>query len=331
KKSRIVVGSDAPQQSGTYIQFGTSSTVYLVETSQVDSFLYNPLSLISNHINESGKLSSYQIFKSITLSGSRFDKPITIKNSSDSTNFAQYLLTTPVSCFAGNNSSNYVNNIRGLLADSVEYLNPTAAKLKSYGLDNPYVKVHAVYPDVTIDLSTSKPANNYVYMMQKGTNIVYKIATSKIPWVSVSMKDLLVGELFHPKLPSLSSINISSGGKSYTFKLGTAAAANSVTINGKTLDYTNFLVFFANLTYPQITQLEQNQALAKSSNKQISITYSYTNGKSSDTVTYYSDSSIIDAASVNGQVITTVSSSYVSHIMNDVVNMAANKTVSEIS
>lgn len=329
----IIVGDDAPQGAGTYIKFGDSDTVYLVDADTMTALDYGLTDLMSLTINSSASDSVNSQASSITLSGSNFSDTIVLKPNDGEKSTASYVMTSPVECYANENESSLVEGaIRGLYAVSVKMVNPSSDQLKSLGLSSPYAEVNAVYPDETVDILSSKPdGDGNVNVMKKGGNVVYVMASSSLPWVTTSYEALVNEYVLYPKMTALSQMTVNDGSKTYDLKLstkettktdddGSETTATTTTVQyGKTeIDVAEFSTFFQSVALIELTDTTQESV---SGNPVATVTYTYSTDGSTDTVMFYSSSSNNYVATLNGRVVGHAYKSAVNGISKDIAEL----------
>lgn len=341
-KAVIYVGNDAPQSAGTYIKFGNSDTVYLVATDSVSAFDYGLTDLISLTINDSASDSDNSQASSITLSGSNFSKNIVLAPNTDGKVSASYKITSPIEGYASESESSLVEGaIRGLYAESVKMVNPSSSQLSELGLSSPYAEVKAVYPDATVDIVSSKPdGKGKVNVMEKGGNVVYVMTSEKLPWVTTSYEKLVSEYVLNPKMTALSGVSINDGKKTYDFSLSskevtttdnegseTTSTTTTVQYNKKEIDLSYFSTLFQNIAY---TQLADHDCESAGGTPVLSITYTYSSDKSSDTVSFYETGANRYVASLNGTSVGHVHKSTINKVAGQVAEVASNKQIDSV-
>lgn len=341
-KSVIYVGDDAPQNAGTYIKFGDGDAVYFVTTDSVSAFDYGLTDLMSLTINDSASDSDNSQASSIKLYGSAFPEEIELVPNESDKNSASYKIVKPSEGYAGESESSLVEGaIRGLYADSVKMVNPSSSQLSKLGLAEPYAAVSAVYPDVTVDIISSKPdSDGNVYLMKKGGNIVYVMTAEKLPWVTTSYEKLQSEYVLSPKMTSLSQVSINNGSKTYDFTLSskdvtttdddgneTTSTVTTVKHNNKEIDESYFATLFQNISY---TELADRNGSSNSKNAVLTVTYTYESDNSTDTVTFYDTGESRYLVYVNGSSAGHVHKSSVNKVINQVADVAANKNIDSV-
>ena len=310
-KAIITVGDDAPQGAGTYIRFGTGDTVYVSNKDTVSAFDFGVTDLVSLTINEAAGSADNNTAGEITLSGSGFDKDITLIPNTDENYTASYLMTAPTKRFANEMESSLVaGGIRGLYASSVKMVNPSESQLGELGLSQPNARVKAAYPDTNVELIASKPdSDGNVNLMVSGGNVVYSISADKVAWAKTSYEKLCSEYVLLPKMKALSGVSVQSGGKTYDFALSTTESTTTddkgietttvktaVTYHGKEVGEGNFTDFYDLIS---LIKLSDPKTDGGSGSAALKITYTYSSG-SSDTVEF-TPASDSYAAAVNGE------------------------------
>jgi len=295
-KAVIIVGSDAPQQAGTYIKFGTGNAVYVADTDVVSAFDFSLNDMISLRINENADSTDNNAPTSLTLSGTAFDKPVTLVPNENENYSASYQMTEPASRMANENESSLVaGGIRGLYATSVKMVNPSDAQLAELGLDKPYAAVSAEYPDATIELIAGKPdGDGNVNVMAAGKSVVYTIPAEKVAWCQTSYEKLCGEYVCNPKMTALSGMTVKANGKTYEFRLSsresvttddkgveTSATVTTVTYGGKEIEIGKFSAFYNDIALIGLADAKTENGGSTA----LSVTYTFADG-SSDTAEF---------------------------------------------
>ncbi len=337
-KSVIKVGADAPQGLGTYVMFGTGNAVYLCDKETVEPLLFTLNKLMSLTINESASETSDTDASQITLRGTAFDREIVLRPNPDTDHIQNtHIITSPETSYADDSAvSSVTGAIRGLYAESVEMVNPSASQLNKLGLGTPYAQVIAKYKDATENLIASKPdGEGNVYLMKNGGKIVYKMASANLGWVTVKYEKLISPYVLYNKYSSLSGIEVAAGSKSYDFKVTTTVtkaddddkteSTNTVaTYMGNELNQGNFETFYRNIS--MLTKLDLS-ANAPSGKPALTVKYSYEKGRKTDVLAFYKQSATKYAVTVNGSAEGTVNSSYVEKLIKQAPDAASDKEV----
>ena len=338
----IRVGSDAAgENTGTYVAFGSSNTVYLVSTDDVSAFLYSINSLISLDITDPMEDSDNSEFSTLTISGARFDEPITLEPNTDDAVEATYVVTSPKHFYANATESyDIAGNIRGLYAESVVCVNPSDSQLSSYGLSTPYATVKASYPDTDITLHASAPGDDgIVYVFNPDKNVVYTIQLAAVSWAKTSLDLLLPENPIAVRMKYVSGISFTAGDTDFTLDVKTTVeestdddgneqevTTTTASYNGKELTEANFNVFFQNLNAIK----NQGSAEESGSGKVMTVTYTYSTDRASDTLTVYGTGAAKYILDVNGVTVGTASKSYIDNLIEGAKALINGETVNSL-
>lgn len=335
------IGNEAAGEAGTYMSFGTSNTVYLMDSEYAASFMYSINSFISKAITETNENSENADFSTLTISGTNFDEPITLITNTDEALDASYLVTSPVSTIANAiEASDIAGNIRGLYAESVVCVNPNADHLAKYGLSEPYATVKATYPDTDITLHASAPDDSgIVNLYNPDHNVIYTIQLAAVCWAKTNIDLLMPDNPLPAKARCVSSIDFTAGDTAFTLDVATAVEEytdddgneqesynTTATYNGKDLDADNFNIFFQNL------QTIKNQGKAQSDGKDLvmSVTLTYTTDRSPDTLKVYTSDTTSYILKLNDVVIGTASKSYIDNLIKGAQNLIKGESVDSL-
>lgn len=325
------IGNEADGGVGTYATLGDNSDVFLVSNDSVDSFFYSVLEFISYDITPAAENVDQNSFSVIEISGARYDDPITLVPNTDTAFKNNFRLTAPYEMLADNYEGNDIaGTIRDLYAESVVCVNPSANQLSEYGVAEPYAAVHAVYPDVEINLACSKATDDglvNLYNADKG--IIYTIRDDALGWANTSLELLLPKTVIELNKEAVSGITVTSASKDYTFEVSTTkktvdnqeATVTTAKLNGKRIPEDSFNIFFQNLS-----GMKNLGAVNESGTNIVYIArVRYNNGRSEDTIAVYDTGSNSCPVALNGILIGSVAKSHVTALQKDVVTISDGK------
>lgn len=335
----IRVGGEAAASAGTYVAFGDSDTVYLVENDAVDSFLYGVLEFIDHEITASAENMEDSAPLSIVIGGSRYSDPIKMEKNTDEAIGSDYLITEPYQMFANDAESlDITGSILSLYGESVVCVNPSSGQLADYGLSSPYATVKAVYEKGNVvSLSTSAPDENgklYIYNLSKKT--VYTIALAAVRWANTSFDLLRPDVVLKINKDAVTNITASTGGKSYSFKVHTETKTVDNTDGGseevttteayygdQPLDSDSFILFMGNIADLTINGSVDNSG----TNVILSLKIRYGTGRAADTITLYDIGDKSCPAALNGVLVGTVSKAEVNDLIQNVEGLSKGKSL----
>lgn len=333
----IYVGDDAPSQLGTYIMFGDSDIVYLASADSVDGLLFSVLDLMPLGINDAATDTSNTAFETLTMTGSAFDKDIELRKNDDEAISSQYKMIKPDNMFISESeAANISGAIRGLYADEAVCVNPSSSQLAQYGLSKPYVQLKAIYPDTTVNIRASKVSDGFAYIIAD-SDIIYKIADTKIPWIYTNINKLVPSVVINPTFTALKNITVKDSSGTYSLDVvsvvdtvdTTEGNTEEVTVttakyDGKELDSDNFQVFYQNLCNMTNAGVASEKASGKSA---LTIEISYSTGRDTDVIEIYPTGNSKYIANLNGDTMCLVYRSYCEKFSKSVQDLIKGNTV----
>ena len=341
KYSTIIVGGKAPNNDGTYIMFGSNKTIYLVDNTYIDGFLFSVLDLMPLDITDAPQSVTDSEFKSISISGSAFSETIELKPNTDEAINTTNVMTAPYTMFANEvEISNIAGGIRGLYAEEVVCMNPSDSQLSDLGVAKPYAKITAKYADKTITLRASEPKDGYVNLYSDSKKLVYKISADKVAWVQTSTEKLTPAIVLAPNYPKISNITVTdkNGTNAIDVKTTSDTVDNTdgytetiyyttATLNGKVLDEYNFRTFTQNICNMTNAGKLGDEKAGKTA---ITITISYSTGRNADTIKIYETSGTKYIAELNGRKLCLVNKNLSKNLSENVQALLKGETVDSI-
>lgn len=321
-KSIFTLGNEAPQNKGAYAKFGDSDEIFVVNSQTVAPFDFGVNDLISLTINTSAEAEENAQASEIAITAN--GESVTLVPNTENNLNGSYFLTEPVKMIAGESESSKIEGgIRGLYADKVVMVNPSSGQLSDLGLSEPYAKVKAVYPDVTVSLFASKPdSEGKINLMVDGGKVVYTLSAEKAPWVTTSREKLKSDYVLSPKMTSLKTMNIndtkldlSSRESTVTDDQGSETTSTITTVFRGTeeIQLDNFSPFFDEAA---MIALADDKAENPSGKAALTISYTYADG-SSDKAEFYEASDNRYVAVLNGTAIGHARKSDITRVLDD--------------
>ena len=321
-KSLFTIGNEAPQNKGAYAKFGDSDEIFVVNSETVAPFDFGVTDLISLTINTSAEAEENAQASEIAITAN--GESVTLVPNTENNLNGSYFLTEPVKMIAGESESSKIEGgIRGLYADKVVMVNPSAGQLSDLGLSEPYAKVKAVYPDVTVSLFASKPdSEGKINLMVDGGKVVYTLSAEKAAWVTTGREKLKSDYVLSPKMTSLKTMNIndtkldlSSRESTVTDDRGSETTSTVTTVFRGTeeIQLDNFSPFFDEAA---MIALADDKAENPSGKAALTLSYTYADG-SSDKAEFYEASDNRYVAVLNGMAIGHARKSDITRVLDD--------------
>lgn len=310
----LIGNESAADSTAYYMCTKDSSRVYVVS---VDSGLFESKNyFIKKEILSISSSSGTNDFTSIVLSGKNYAQSIAFATSG-----SELVMTSPVKASTDQtNLSSLETALTSVTAASVEAVNPDAAALKKYGLDNPSaVASFTVNKGSYKILAGAKTGDNYYVMLDKG-HVVYQVAADSIDaWVKGSVFTLRSKLVFLPSITAVKSVVFMKGSNSSVVNITRTkdektstedTTAYTYTVkgtSGKKLDYDKaYQPFYAKLIAVELLEASS----AKPSGSPVyTLEYRYFDKSGTDTVQFYSAGDRRYLAVVNGQTVGIVTSS----------------------
>ena len=340
--SVITVGADAPAEEGTYFTFGDDNTVYLASKDSVDAFLYAVNELISLSVTPQAEDVDSSQFSTLEISGTRYSEPIVLESNSDEAVKSNYIMTSPYKMFASaTESADIAGAVRGVYAEKVLCVNPSSDQLSAYGLDEPYARVIAQYPDVTIEILSSAPdSEGSVCIMTPDKAVIYSIQLGAVEWANTSVEKLRPEMVLDVAKEAVSSITVDAYGMSRTIDVTTKTesvlndegdyedvTSTKAECNGAALKEENFDVFFQNLNGIKLLDGDDS---APVSGTLCTITVTYSTERSPDVIRVDSGSDPRLPVSFNGETIGSVYRSYITAFLDSASDLTSGRTVKSL-
>lgn len=343
QKYTLRLGKADPMGGGDYMQKEGDGNVYLVDTSVASGMTQAATALVDKTLTsvDSTKLTKLTKFsfagQARTKAFSMAIDPasVTASTSTSSGSTPTYTITQPAAYTANdNNVSTLCSELSALAASSVVAIAPTDAQLTGYGLKTPQYTTSLTYDgkDTTLLFgNTYDDATNgqMVYVMPQGGKVVYGITASSVTFYNWQLSDLAGSLLWTVNIDDVKSVDVSAGGKSWSFALDGTGDNLKVTYNSKTLSTDYFRKY-----YEHIMSFYQRGLADKPANGalRLKITLNYrTAGKQSKVLTFYTIDDYKASYCIDGVGNFYVKQSDIDDFINVSQTMADNKTVSDPS
>ncbi len=358
--SVLRLGDDAPGGTSCYIQFGDSKTVYVANLSEMEPMLMSITDLFSTAVNTDAATAADDSFDKITLGGTHLSEEVVIVDNEDGSLACYYLMQShsdaPVNV---NEGSNIIGSIRNLTATEVVCVNPDADNLKEYGLSKPFATVKTTYTytnteydeagnetskeDVKVPISlwaSEADSEGNVFLMEENGKLIYKIATSSVPWAVTTMEKLQSEYVLNPSYDSLESVEIASEGKTYKFVLSSEAVTTTddsgnesvayearVSLDSKSIDADQFNILYQDLALMERAGADES---TKAGEAVLTVTYNYLTDRKADTVVFSATDTQKVIPLVNGVRAGYVYSADVTALAKNVQKLASGQEISHI-
>ncbi|HIQ58858.1 MAG TPA: DUF4340 domain-containing protein [Candidatus Merdivicinus intestinavium] len=169
-----------------------------------------------------------------------------------------WTITSPVTAsLHTENTASIREGAYGLSASSVAAVHPDEAALAEYGLADPYcvVEFDREGEEFTLTIGNSDGGTGR-YVIVNGKDVVFVVAESELPWISIDLNQMLSTLIFLPYIDDVSQVDLTIGDETYVFELTLGEpevnedgeeeepTLESVTCNGEEISLDNFRTMY---------------------------------------------------------------------------------------
>lgn len=240
------VGSTVAGELGYYILAKEENTVYVVNSNQIEYFLKSAYYFLTKSVIP---VSEDEI-ETIAISGENIDDVIlltAVEEYQDAIgNTYNYELTSEGGVPAQPGIRfKYFSSLLGLNSSQIMLHDATEEDLAATGLADPIKVLTFTAGDVTRTIRVGNFENDHYLVTVDGTNNIYAVAADALPWVDITLADLLCSNSRIPAITELSSFTVEGDGVSYTFQISVNGENDvAISCDGKDLLYSNMKNFY---------------------------------------------------------------------------------------
>lgn len=276
----VIFGAQSKGTAGYYCRREGDETLYIVDSTVVDSFCIDAKALIGKtlivppSINADDEDSTVGLLD-LWLTGDCRDHAIEIITDTDGkyagmTYMSNYIITSPYLRSVDSDLFNtMVTQMTYLTATGVAVVHPTVEDLATYGLDDPYsvgaftlsamcttaadgggtVTAHYNDREHMVILGDKDENGNY-YALVDQYDLVYLLSPDSVPWAELSYYDVANKLLFMKNITAVDSITVTKDGAAKTFALTheplkeTRDEQLTVVSDGKTYSTSEFRILY---------------------------------------------------------------------------------------
>lgn len=307
----------------TLLDFADTSAISGVDTSALDS----------NYVTESSGSKTLSSFDSITFTGKNFPQPLVIVPNNDEklSQYLPYATTSPEVRLADKLDDVIAMFNSGLSASGAYSYDVSAASLKKFGLDSPYLTVTLKAGAVsrTFKISAVRDDGGYA-VIADDSRIIKKVDASSISFIDNSAASFYGKSIYMSSINDLSNMTFTGDGFSYSFDIvyddsDDADEEYVITLDGKKLTAS----YFQNL-YQQFVSLNASDFETSQSGEQavLTITLTYSSDGSKKTLAFYPSSATKYVYKNDGKAMGRISSGEISRFIKQIARVAEGKDVS---
>ncbi len=252
----IIVGDVVPGNENRYMSLRGTNKVYIVGSSFMDNFGYEPEFYISREVTEDPE--DKPIVKKMTVHERDLDYDIVFEYDPESEkrtggSLATSVMTSPVKAYMNaSEAATYTHGLFGLTASNLLSIDPIEEELELAGLDDPQCTVTAEYDDGTTTVlkignnfsSNNTDATGYIAMVE-GQRIMWQFAEGSLPWIKMKPEDAMSQMIFGDYIYDVSEISLKADEKTRKFECkGDSEETLDVKLDGKEYDPERFKSFY---------------------------------------------------------------------------------------
>ncbi len=276
----LTIGAQSKGTEGYYCRREGNSTLYIIDTTFVDSVTKDGMQWIGKTIiappavNAEDKEGKAQLLN-LWLTGSCREMPIEIITDTEAaypgmTFVSAYVIRSPYLRAIDSDYFNTIStNMTYLVASGVAAVHPTVEQLEDFGLADPYSVAAftlSVVSTTSADNGGTKTShyndrehmillggkndNGDYYAMVDGYDLVYTLSPDTVPWAETQYIDVTSKLLFMKSITAVDSVTVTADGQTKIFALEHRPDEEKrddqmvVTSDGKTYDTAEFRVLY---------------------------------------------------------------------------------------
>ena len=258
----ILVGSESPDNTGTYVKLSTDDKIYITESDIKSNFTFDALSFsetsavpgitvtdaMKNYTDDDGALAS---FDTITLTGKNFPEKVVLAPNTDEnlSTYAAYMTISPTRRIAENVDGIFDLFKSGVSVSGAYSFDTSASARKKLGLDN---------PDLTVEIKIGSFTKTYLFKQQEdgdyavwynGAKLIKKVSESSLSFIDYKVNDYYASWVCLQSINELSNFTLKTPDKTYSFDIvyddsEDAEETYVITYEGKKLVAENFQNFY---------------------------------------------------------------------------------------
>lgn len=258
----ILVGSESPDNTGTYVKLSTDDKIYITESDIKSNFTFDALSLaetgsipgvtvtddMKDYTDDNGALAS---FDKITLSGKNFPEKVVLAPNTDEnlSTYAAYMTISPTKRIADNVDGIFDLFKSGVSVSGAYSFDTSASARKALGLDNPDLTAAIKIGSFTETYSFKQQEDGGYAVWYNGAKLIKKVSASALSFIDYKVNDYYASWVCLQSINELSNFTVKTPDKTYSFDIvyddsEDAEETYVITYEGKKLVAENFQNFY---------------------------------------------------------------------------------------
>lgn len=228
----ILVGSESPDNTGTYVKLSTEEKIYITETDLKGNFTFDALSLaetgsvpgitvtddMKDYKGDDGALSS---FDTITLSGKNYPEKVVLAPNTDEnlSAYAAYMTVSPTKRIADNVDGIFGLFKSGVSASGAYSFDTSVSSRKNLGFDNPDLTATIKVGSVTQTYSFKQQEDGDYAVWYDGAKLIKKASASSLSFIDYKVNDYYASWVCLQSINELSNFTVKTPDKTYSFDI----------------------------------------------------------------------------------------------------------------
>lgn len=228
----ILVGSESPDNTGTYVKLSTEEKIYITETDLKGNFTFDALSLaetgsvpgitvtddMKDYKGDDGALSS---FDTITITGKNYPEKVVLAPNTDEnlSAYAAYMTVSPTKRIADNVDGIFGLFKSGVSASGAYSFDTSASAQKKLGFDNPDLTATIKVGSVTQTYSFKQQEDGDYAVWYDGAKLIKKVSASSLSFIDYKVNDYYASWVCLQSINELSNFTVKTPDKTYSFDI----------------------------------------------------------------------------------------------------------------
>ena len=258
----ILVGSESPDNTGTYVKLSTEEKIYITESDLKENFTFDALSLaetgsvpgitvtddMKDYKGDDGTLSS---FDTITLTGKNYPEKVVLAPNTDEnlSAYAAFMTVSPTKRIADNVDGIFGLFKSGVSASGAYSFDTSASAQKKLGLDAPDLTATIKLGSFTATYSFKQQEDGDYAVWYDGAKLIKKVSASSLSFIDYKVNDYYASWVCLQSINELSNFTVKTPDKTYSFDIVYDDSEDSeetyvITYEGTKLVAENFQNFY---------------------------------------------------------------------------------------
>ncbi len=233
KKYTLLLGEKSPDNMGYYAKIQGEDTIYLINDSVWEALDFALLDFadttaIPGFTNDDGELaerfSNDQLsqFDKVVLKGKNHPEgtEIILNNDEKTSQYLGYLVVAPQKRIAKSTTELLMMYQGGLEVEGAYSYDVSAASLKKFGLDDPYLETTMYVLNKSITYKFAPQEDGYYAVVYDDSKLIHKVGADSLTGIiDLSTEDYYDSWIFYTMIDDYNQFKVTSGSESYAFSV----------------------------------------------------------------------------------------------------------------